>query len=626
MSDFGQDVPRAVLTQDNLDSKFSFPTPSTRHRLPTFPFKPGQNRKSDANHCLRTVYNESKQLTKPASASHADDLATPTVTVENTQVGPFLILRRLGSNRRQQVFHARQVKQNRNVALKFIKVPPDVDWDAAIDKIDRESKQLQKMKHPNLVGVYGAGFADDRFFFATELIEGESLASILSRRGKLAPDQVVAYGRQIAEVLHYLHEQGLIHSKLTPEKILITPEDTVKVADLRLNRAKRRRWDSPRRRDLELAAYMAPEHFTEGSCEKSDFYSLGVMLFEMLSGKLPYPPDTMGRMHKNKIDGDVPEIATHVMNCPIWLNQTVTQMLDPNTRKRPHSAAAIIMAFDEIQKIDADKKAAVTQMTSGFNALTAGKDKTEARRLLGKKQQDKPTADEPFYQSILFQIGALAVIAALVTFLLWPKSAQQKLAQAKTLIESDQSSQWIAAREQLASLMTDDGSPVSNEATELYFLSRRKTLIARAEAGKSSRLDTENFQKFSKAVNLQQTGQDEDAADIFSQLTKTIAPDGDDRHIYEEAKSRYQALASKFEWPTKPLDLLAKVVETRAAKSERELMQAQAMLGEMSIKFAGEEQYAEVVSVAGKRLREIKAQLVALRTEEGQQQTNVATP
>ena len=106
--------------------------------------------------------------------------------------------------------------------------------------------------------VYGAGVDQQRVFFASELIEGESLATVLSRRGKLTPDLVVEYGRQIADVLRYLHSKDLIHSKLTPEKILLTSEHRIKIADLRLNRPKKRRWDKTRQRELDAAAYMAP--------------------------------------------------------------------------------------------------------------------------------------------------------------------------------------------------------------------------------------------------------------------------------------------------------------------------------------------------------------------------------
>ena len=159
--------------------------------------------------------------------------------VENTKVGPFLLIKRLGTTRRQKVFHARQIEQERDVALKFISVPPEIDRGTALGKIQREVAILKQLQHTNLVRVFGAGAHEEKIFFATELVEGESLAALLSRRGKLAPDLAVEYGKQISHLLEYLHNNEVLHSKLTPEKIIVTPDHKVKVADLRLNRSKK---------------------------------------------------------------------------------------------------------------------------------------------------------------------------------------------------------------------------------------------------------------------------------------------------------------------------------------------------------------------------------------------------
>ena len=532
--------------------------------------------------------------------------------MERKSVGPFEILKRLGSNRRHRVFHARQTEQNRDVAIKFVKIPPTVEWDSAIDKIDREVAQLQKLRHPNLVQVYGAGCDGEDVFFATELVDGESLATILSRRNKLAPDQVVEYGRQICSVLQFLHEHDLIHSKLTTEKIMVTTDDQIKVIDLRLNRSKRRRWDAPRRRDLELAAYMAPEQFTEGASDKSDLYSLGVILYEMLSGKLPYPPDTLGRMQRNKASAPVPSVATHVMDCPIWLNQIVTEMLDPEPRNRPHSAQAINNALDEIKNIDATKKAAVSQMASGFNALTAGKDTSEARRLLGKKTPKKSAKTVPLLQRTAVQIVLLCLIAALVFYLLLPKSDEELIAQAQQMIASTQMVQWSDARVLLEPIMGSD-RPMSDEATQLYYESKLKTLLARAELGKKGSTDSENEKAFVDAVGLQKSSQNDEAAELLLRLIDNIDPASADRHVKQAAKQRYDSLKGELRWPTTPDELLNRITQSEGATTKAELQTTQAALVELTIKYAGDPGYEEVVDASAARLRIIKQQLAKLR-------------
>ena len=530
--------------------------------------------------------------------------------MENTQVGPFLIIKRLGTTRRQKVFHARQVEQDRDVALKFIAVPPDVGWAKALDKINREVEVLKQLKHPNLVQVYGAGAADEKVFFANELIKGESLAAILARRGKLAPDLAVEYGKQISHLLEYLHQHEVLHSKLTPDKIIVTKDHKIKVADLRLNRSKRRRWDATKRRELDIAAYMAPEQFTEGATHKSDFYALGVILFEMLSGKLPYPPDTMGRMTRNKLNAPVPSVATHVMNCPIWLDQIVTQMLQPDPKQRPHSARAISFAFDEIKNIDQTQKAAVSQVSGKFNPLNAGKDKTEANRLLGKKVKKKGP-EIPFYQTVPFLAGCLVLIACIIGIALIPPSPAKLLAKGEELMESERLGDWRRARGILEKVIerSDDPQMVAR-AESLYFESKRRTLVQQAEGGGLFLLSQQrNVREFGEAVGLQKEGKTEEAAKIFRELAERIAPDGEERYVLTEVRQRLKEIEeSESSLPTDTASLLAIINEKHPA-TEVQLLKDQRLLSRIVMQFAGEEGYLEVVSAAKSQLKVVEKRI-----------------
>lgn len=532
--------------------------------------------------------------------------------MENTKVGPFLIIKKLGTNRRQRVYHARQTEQQRDVALKFIAIPPEVEWTKALDKIDLEVKELQKLDHPNLVQVYGAGVHEERIFFASELIDGEALSSILSRRGKITPDLVVEYGRQIADLLRYLHHHELIHSKLTPDKLLITSDHKVKIADLRLNRSRRRRWDSRRHRELDIAAYMAPEQFTDGATAKSDFYSLGVILYEMLTGKLPYEPDTMGRMTKMKMNAPVPSAAASVMNCPIWLDKIITQMLQPNPRRRPHSARAIVLAFEEIKKIDASKTAVVDQMTSSFNALTAGQDKSEARKLLGKKAPREEESEVSFFQTVPFMVASLIAILALVVFMAIPPSTAKRMQQAEVLMQSENADQWSDATVTFKQVM-DGGGPLAEKAEELYYQSRRKSLVRQTERGISNHLQSENVQLFGKAFRLQQDGRNDEAILIFQQLVDSIEPESDERHVHFESKARLDSLASQPEFPDDIKSLTTMIGIAGAATTEEDLVSAKEMLSEFLLRYAGREEFADVYQMADQNLKRVKERLAEQR-------------
>lgn len=366
--------------------------------------------------------------------------------LEQEQVGPFQIIRRLG-NKRQRVFEASQTEQNRKVALKFIALPPDVSRDHALRKIQKEVRFLQRLSHPNLVQFYGAGVANDRVFFAMELVEGEPLSAIMSRRGRIAWDLAVQYAIQISDVLNYLHSKDLLHSKLTPEKILVA-NGQIKLTDLRMNRARRRRWDAKKREELEVAAYLAPEQLLgEGATAQSDLYSLGTILYEMITGKMPYPPESLERMAMRKKQQPIEAPSHLAVDCPVWLDKVIETLMNPDPRKRYLSAHAARLALVEVQTIDANKTSTAAQLTSGFTALTAGVDKTEARKVLGKKepltekQLEKKRKKEaiPFYlQTWLLILGLVCASAAIggAIYMITP-SVNSALVEANRILDDE---------------------------------------------------------------------------------------------------------------------------------------------------------------------------------------------
>ena len=534
--------------------------------------------------------------------------------MENTQVGPFQVIQRLGTNRRQQVFHARQTDQNVDVALKFIKLPPSVEWSSALNKIEREVAILKKLEHEHLVKVYGAGVHEEKVFFASELVQSESLTSILSRRGRLATDLAVEYGRQIALLLEYIHGHEILHAKLTPDKILVASDHHVKVSDLRLNRSRRRRWDDAAgRRELDIAAYMAPEQFAEGATAKSDFYSLGVIMYEMLTGKLPYAPDTMGRMNQKKINEPVPTVAEHEMNCPIWLDNLVQQLLAPNPAQRPHSAKAIVFAFDELKKMDKHQKGAVSQVTGGFNPLTIGADKNEANRLLGKKtkkvSKKKKANDTPIYESIPFLIGGLLLIALIIGVSLVPASPEKLMRRGTRLMESDRVSSWREARSLFRKVMENDraSEDLQQEAEDLFYESKRRTLVMQAENGAILRFQDQESQRFGNAVAAVIGGEREKADQLFRELVENLDPEGEQRHIYVEARQRLLELLETEPLPTEESELMKQLADAEAAESTFEVEAAKQRLARIQTEYSDQARYEKVLAKAKAVLQKLNS-------------------
>jgi len=511
--------------------------------------------------------------------------------LENTRVGPFLIIKRLGKNRRQEVFHARQTEQDRDVALK---------------------KQL---RHENLARTFGAGVHKERIFFASEMIKGESLASILMRRGRLATDLVVEYGGQIAEILRYLHSEKQVLGRLTPEKLMVTSDHKIKLIDPRVSRPNRRRWDAPKRPQPEVAAYLAPEQFTEGPSERADFYSLGVILFEMTSGQLPVDPDNLGRMIRQKQDSAAPSVAERVMDCPVWLDKMIAQLLEPRPKDRPYSANAIVLAFDEIKKLDATQKGAAAHIAGSFNPLNAGRDKSEAKRVLGKKVSSRQEPREPFYQTIPFLVGALMLIAAVAIWFALPPNAGDLVARSRTLVESSNAADWKTATESMKRVM-ESKSKFAPQAQEIYLQAQRKTLLDLAQRGMKNRnFHAPETRTFVDAYALEQDEKNEQAKSLYVDLVRTVDPAGAKAHIYLEARDRFKKLAGKIKLPETEEMLLMLVEQAKQARTERELTFARRVLTRIYVLKSGEPEFENVVEAAKQTLDSVQEKLKLLADE-----------
>lgn len=334
--------------------------------------------------------------------------------VDSEQVGPFQLLKRLGS-KRQRVYSARHLEQRRVSAIKLIAVPPHLTREEALQRIHKEVRFLSRLRHPGLVQMIGGGVSHDQIYLEMELVEGESLSSILARRGRLEWDVAVQFAIEIAEVLGYLHSKGLTHGKLTPEKILIV-NGKVKVSDLRLNRIRRRRWDAQKRAELEVAAYLAPEQLLgKGVSPQADLYALGVIVYELVTGQLPFPPESLKQMTARKQIENCRPVSPTIVEVPTWLDQVLLTLMNPDPRVRYPSAEAAIMALREIQKVEANKISAVAQLAAGFNPLNAGADKREARELLGQfAEPTRPTKSWELSFSIPFAVQIAGLILGLL--------------------------------------------------------------------------------------------------------------------------------------------------------------------------------------------------------------------
>ena len=196
------------------------------------------------------------------------------------------IIDKVGSGGMADVYNAKDLRLNRNVAIKVLK--QEYSNDAKfVAKFRAEAQSVAGLSHPNIVNVYDVGEDDNLHYIVMELVEGITLKKFIERKGKLEINEAIGIGIQIAQGIDEAHKNHIIHRDIKPQNIIISREGKVKVTDFGI--AKAATSNTITSNAMGSVHYISPEQARGGySDEKSDIYSLGVTLYEMLAGHVPF--------------------------------------------------------------------------------------------------------------------------------------------------------------------------------------------------------------------------------------------------------------------------------------------------------------------------------------------------
>ncbi|MGP9539683.1 PASTA domain-containing protein [Brachybacterium sp. AOP43-C2-M15] len=237
---------------------------------------------------------------------------------------------------------------DRVVALKIMHPHLAMDEDFR-RRFGREARAAARLAHRNVVGVFDQGEDEDRIYLAMELVEGETLRARIVEQERLTVRETLAITAQVLEALVAAHGAGIVHRDIKPENILIDHHDVVKVADFGLARAVGSTNSSASASLLGTVAYISPEVVTRGeSDERSDLYSLGVVLFEMLTGRQPFLGEQPVHVAFQHVHEDIPAPSTLVSGVPRALDSLVTWAAARPVEQRPASAADLLRAVREL--------------------------------------------------------------------------------------------------------------------------------------------------------------------------------------------------------------------------------------------------------------------------------------
>jgi len=253
------------------------------------------------------------------------------------------------------VYRARDPRLGRDVAIKILPEAFSADLDR-LRRFEYEAKATAALNHPNILAVYDIGETDGVPYVVSELLEGETLRQLLEG-GALTTRKAIDYGTQTASGLAAAHEKGIVHRDIKPENIFVTESGLVKVLDFGL--ARRMELDefgeslvagsTIAGRPIGTANYMAPERILQMPLDpRCDLFSLGVVIYEMATGRLPFAAASPADTVTNVLEKDPVPVTTLSADRPARLQHIVDRLLAKNADDRYQSATELRAALESV--------------------------------------------------------------------------------------------------------------------------------------------------------------------------------------------------------------------------------------------------------------------------------------
>jgi len=338
-------------------------------------------------------------------------------------------------------------------------------------RFQREIDAISQLDHPQIVRFFESGQAMGHYYYAMEYVPGPSLEKRVLELGRLPWQEVLSLALAICPALKHAHDRGVIHRDLKPSNILLNPTseaDSSQLGD--------RRW-TPKITDFGIAHVFARPHLTVtggiiGTAEylspeqaagkpvtkRSDLYSLGVVLYTLLTGRTPYRGEVMELLHKHRF-GQYEQIRRIVPEVPYDLEEIVVQLLEKDPERRPGDAMMLHKQLDRLSRKQ-ERKATQIVSTETEDLLPPhlrkdGPDNPGPATLMSQlmrqelERQNRGGPVARFLNRPLVLLALLLVCVGLITWGLWPASAESLFRKAQPLMASDDPDDWNRARDYL---------------------------------------------------------------------------------------------------------------------------------------------------------------------------------
>lgn len=337
--------------------------------------------------------------------------------------GRYELFERVGEGGMSVVYKAKDKLLNRFVAIKILK-PEFINDHKFIDSFRRESQAAASLSHPNIVNIYDVGREGNIHYIVMELIQGKTLSDYIKEQGPMPYPKVIALSKQIAAALAFAHKNHIIHRDVKPHNVMITPNGTAKITDFGIAKAVNAATIVDNTEGIIGSVhYFSPEQARGGYVdEKSDIYSLGIVMYEMLTGRVPFDGDNPVNIALMHINGEMIPPSKLVDGVPPALEHIILKCTDKYPVNRFASADELIEALNNLEFVST---------VVGDSVLVNGRNRDDRRGPIAETDYDdgedeyvderehnrKKGKKTPMSRKKKIIIIASAVAAALLIFL-----------------------------------------------------------------------------------------------------------------------------------------------------------------------------------------------------------------
>ncbi len=378
------------------------------------------------------------------------------------RIGPYLIEKKIGSGGMGNVYLGRQETTGLEAAVKVL--PASLAREEGfVLRFNREVEALRKLRHPNIVSFYDSGVDGETYYYAMEYVNGDTLTQRIRRDKRIPWRDTVGMAIQICGALKAAHDAGVIHRDLKPSNLMLAADGTVKLTDFGVAQVFASAKLTVTGGVIGTAEYMSPEQSQgQRATKRSDLYSLGAVLYVMLTGRPPFTgTTTVEIMHKLRY-GRFDRPKLYVPEIPSWLDDLVSQLLEKEPEKRPPDAYVLSRKLQEILgKIELSQKddrgtalegpVTIADTAASVPRADPAVGGTLMRDLI-KGEIERQQTPGPL-QSVLNQTWVLiALLAVLVGSVIWwlqrPQLTPEQQFQAGVkLLQQPEGDDWLAARQ-----------------------------------------------------------------------------------------------------------------------------------------------------------------------------------